>query len=95
MNRLQSLRAEREFCVTLNRTEVIDPEQMICKTPYAHPLYTPPGLRRRRDTMRSTGATGRTTAAPTGDGGSTRMALSSALRVVDELASRRMEPVRL
>ena len=26
MNRLQTLRAEREFCVTLNRTEAIDPE---------------------------------------------------------------------
>ena len=44
MNRLQSLRADREFCVTLNRTEAIDPEQIICKTRYAHPLYTSAGV---------------------------------------------------
>ena len=44
MNALQSLRADREFCVTLNRTEAIDPEQIICKTRYAHPVYTPAGV---------------------------------------------------
>lgn len=44
LNRLQSLRADREFCVTLNRTEAIDPERIIWKTRYAHPLYTPAGV---------------------------------------------------
>ena len=29
MNRLQALRADREFCVTLNRTEAIDPSQIL------------------------------------------------------------------
>ena len=29
MNRLQSLRAEREFCVTLNRSDAIDPAKVI------------------------------------------------------------------
>ena len=43
MNRLQTLRAEREFCVTLNRTEAIDPEQIIRTIPYAHPVYTAAG----------------------------------------------------
>ena len=41
MNRLQSLRAEREFCVTLNRTAEIDPEKVIRAMSYAHPVYTP------------------------------------------------------
>ncbi|MGO8905874.1 MAG: NAD(P)/FAD-dependent oxidoreductase [Solirubrobacteraceae bacterium] len=45
MNRLQSLRAERELCVTLNRTEAIDPACVIRKIQYAHPVYTAAGVR--------------------------------------------------
>ena len=45
MNRLQSLRAEREFCVTLNRTEAIDPAHVIRKISYAHPMYTEAGVK--------------------------------------------------
>ena len=44
MNRLQSLRADREFCVTLNRTAAIDPEQIIRTIQYSHPVYTPAGV---------------------------------------------------
>ncbi|HUA44515.1 MAG TPA: FAD-dependent oxidoreductase [Solirubrobacteraceae bacterium] len=44
MNRLQSLRADREFCVTLNRTAAIDPERIIRTIQYAHPVYTPAGV---------------------------------------------------
>jgi predicted NAD/FAD-binding protein len=44
MNRLQSLRADREFCVTLNRTAAIDPERIIQTFRYAHPAYTPAGV---------------------------------------------------
>ena len=45
MNRLQSLRAEREFCVTLNHTARIDPAKIIKRIEYAHPVYTPEGVR--------------------------------------------------
>jgi predicted NAD/FAD-binding protein len=45
MNRLQSLRAERELCVTLNRTEAIDPGQVLRTIQYAHPVYTNAALR--------------------------------------------------
>jgi len=45
MNRLQSLRAEREFCVTLNHTRAIDPAHVIRTIPYAHPVYTAAGVR--------------------------------------------------
>ncbi|MFZ1927023.1 MAG: FAD-dependent oxidoreductase [Solirubrobacteraceae bacterium] len=45
MNRLQSLQADRELCVTLNRTATIDPQQVIRTIPYAHPVYTPEGVR--------------------------------------------------
>ena len=45
MNRLQSLDADREFLVTLNRTEAIDPDRVIRVINYAHPVYTPEGVR--------------------------------------------------
>ena len=45
MNRLQSLRAEREFCLTLNHTEAIDPAHVIRTIPYAHPVYTAAGVK--------------------------------------------------
>jgi uncharacterized protein len=48
MNRLQSLQAEREFCVTLNRTEAIDPALVIRKITYAHPVYTAGGVEAQR-----------------------------------------------
>jgi uncharacterized protein len=43
MNRLQNLRTDTQFCVTLNRTEAIDPDTMIRTIPYAHPVYTAAG----------------------------------------------------
>jgi predicted NAD/FAD-binding protein len=45
MNRLQSLTAEQEFCVTLNQTKRVDPERVIKRIQYAHPVYTPDGVR--------------------------------------------------
>jgi uncharacterized protein len=45
MNRLQSLQADRELCVTLNRTEAIDPAKVIRVIPYAHPVFTDGGIR--------------------------------------------------
>ena len=43
MNRLQSLAADRQFCVTLNHTEAIDPDKVIRTISYAHPVYTAAG----------------------------------------------------
>ena len=48
MNSLQSLTAEREFCVTLNKSEAIDPEQVIRTIRYDHPVFTPAGLQAQR-----------------------------------------------
>jgi uncharacterized protein len=48
MNRLQALRAEREFCVTLNRTSEIAPEHVIRTIAYAHPVYTREGMAAQR-----------------------------------------------
>jgi predicted NAD/FAD-binding protein len=48
MNRLQSLRADRELCVTLNRTEAVDPARVIRTIDYAHPVYTAAGVAAQR-----------------------------------------------
>ncbi len=48
MNRLQSLRASDEFCVTLNHADAIDPDSVIRRIRYHHPVYTPAGLAAQR-----------------------------------------------
>jgi uncharacterized protein len=40
MNRLQSLDADEDYCVTLNRTEAIDPERVIGSREFSHPVFT-------------------------------------------------------
>jgi predicted NAD/FAD-binding protein len=44
MNHLQRLDAREDFCVTLNRTDAIDPATIIRKISYSHPVYTPAGV---------------------------------------------------
>jgi predicted NAD/FAD-binding protein len=44
MNHLQRLDADRDFCVTLNRTEAIDPAKIIRTISYSHPVFTPAGV---------------------------------------------------
>ena len=41
MNRLQSLTAPCEFCVTLNHTQAIDPATILRRITYHHPVYSP------------------------------------------------------
>jgi predicted NAD/FAD-binding protein len=45
MNRLQALTADREFCVTLNRGDAIDPGKVLRRFSYAHPVFTGDGAR--------------------------------------------------
>jgi uncharacterized protein len=44
MNRLQTLDADREFCVTLNRSGHVDPDTVIRSLSYHHPVYTAAAL---------------------------------------------------
>jgi predicted NAD/FAD-binding protein len=44
MNRLQSLDTDRELLVTLNRSAAIDPDHVLRRMAYAHPVYTPAGV---------------------------------------------------
>jgi predicted NAD/FAD-binding protein len=48
MNRLQSLHADRDFCVTLNRTAAIDPERVIGARELSHPVFTHAALAAQR-----------------------------------------------
>jgi predicted NAD/FAD-binding protein len=59
MNRLQSLSADREFCVTLNRSEAIDPDSVIKTIQYDHPVYTSRGAlaQKRHEEISGTGRT--------------------------------------
>ena len=51
MNILQTLQASREFCVTLNHTEAIDPKEIKARFTYHHPVFSTraPEAQRRRD----------------------------------------------
>jgi predicted NAD/FAD-binding protein len=44
MNRLQSLEADRDFFVSLNMSEAIDPDAVIRTIDYSHPVFTPEGV---------------------------------------------------
>jgi predicted NAD/FAD-binding protein len=60
MNHLQRLTADRDFCVTLNRTEAIDPAKIIRTIPYAHPMYTPSAVAAQSEHSTISGLAGRT-----------------------------------
>jgi predicted NAD/FAD-binding protein len=44
MNNLQQLQADREFLLTLNRSEAIDPGKVLRRFTYDHPVYTAAGV---------------------------------------------------
>jgi len=60
MNHLQRLHADRDFCVTLNRSEAIDPAKIIRTIPYSHPVYTPAGVAAQSEHASISGLAGRT-----------------------------------
>ena len=60
MNRLQSLRSDRQWCVTLNRTEAIDPAKIVRTIQYAHPVFTVAGMRAQERVGEISGGRGRT-----------------------------------
>lgn len=60
LNRLQQLSSRHDFCVTLNLGERIDPERVIKRITYAHPVFTPAGVRAQRRFDEISGLEGRT-----------------------------------
>jgi predicted NAD/FAD-binding protein len=93
MNRLQSLRADREFCVTLNRTSAIDPERIIRTIQYAHPVYTPAGVAAQSRHHEISGGNRTHYCGAYWGWGFHEDGVKSALRVVREIGARRAEPV--
>jgi predicted NAD/FAD-binding protein len=53
MNKLQTLDAKETYCVTLNCTDALDPERIILRQTYHHPVYRPAALaaQRRHDAI--------------------------------------------
>jgi predicted NAD/FAD-binding protein len=93
MNRLQSLRADREFCVTLNRTAVVDPERIIRTIQYAHPVYTSAGVAAQSRYHEISGRNRTHYCGAYWGWGFHEDGVKSALRVVREIGARRMEAV--
>ena len=48
MNRLQGLEVRTPLIVSLNQTEAIDPERILVRRAYRHPVYTPPSRAAQR-----------------------------------------------
>lgn len=55
LNRLQRLDTDDEWCVTLNRTDEIDPSHIVDRTVFEHPLYTVESLRAQDGLRRLSG----------------------------------------
>jgi predicted NAD/FAD-binding protein len=60
MNRLQSLAGEEQWCVTLNRTDAIDPTKIVRTFQYAHPVFTAEGAKAQARVGEISGGRGRT-----------------------------------
>lgn len=60
MNRLQSLASDRQWCVTLNRTEAIDPAKIVRTIQYAHPVFTVASMQAQDRVGEISGGRGRT-----------------------------------
>jgi predicted NAD/FAD-binding protein len=93
MNRLQAIDGAHEFCVTLNRTAEIDPEQVIRTISYAHPVYTPAGLAAQARHQEISGQNRTHYCGAYWGWGFHEDGVRSALRVVQELGARRVDAV--
>lgn len=56
LNRLQRLHSEQQFCVSLNLSESIDPDAVLRRIDWAHPVYTPAGVLAQRRVAEISGA---------------------------------------
>jgi predicted NAD/FAD-binding protein len=93
MNRLQSLHADREFCVTLNRSGAIDPERIIRTIGYSHPVYTPAGVAAQSRHGEISGRNRTHYCGAYWGWGFHEDGVNSGLRVAREIGARRPEPV--
>jgi predicted NAD/FAD-binding protein len=93
MNNLQSLRADRELLVTLNRTGAIDPSTIIRTIRYAHPVYTREGVRAQARVAEISGVNRTHYCGAYWGWGFHEDGVVSALRVADEIGTQRRERI--
>ena len=55
LNALQQLETDEHWCVTLNRSDEIDPARIVARSTFDHPLYTVESLRAQRELPRLSG----------------------------------------
>lgn len=55
LNRLQRLETDDDWCVTLNRTAEVDPERIVDRTVFEHPLFTVESMRTQPGLARLSG----------------------------------------
>lgn len=48
MNRLQSLRSQKQYCVTLNGSDQVNPQSIVRKVAFRHPVYDTSAIRAQR-----------------------------------------------
>ncbi len=60
MNNLQRLRSEHELLLTLNRGDAIDPDKVLHRASYDHPVYTKEGVHAQARHAEISGGPGRT-----------------------------------
>ena len=56
MNILQSIKAPVQFCVTLNHARAIDPDKIIKRVQYSHPVFTPEAVSAQKQHSEVNGA---------------------------------------
>ena len=93
MNRLQSLIADVELCVTLNRTEAIDPEKILRKIDYQHPVFTRGGVAAQARHHEISGVNRTHYCGAYWGWGFHEDGVVSGLRVVDELGAAALMPI--
>jgi predicted NAD/FAD-binding protein len=94
MNRLQSLRSEDQFCVTLNQTERINPDSIIRRIVYEHPVYTAAGVRAQARVSEISGVARTHFCGAYWGWGFHEDGVRSGLRVAAEVAAAAGEPAR-
>jgi predicted NAD/FAD-binding protein len=48
MNRLQGIDSSTDYIVSLNQTDAIDPDRVLVRRRYAHPVFTPEAVKAQK-----------------------------------------------
>lgn len=93
LNNLQGIEGDRQFLVTLNLTDRIDPDKVLATLPVAHPIYTPGGMAAQDRHAEISGADRIHFAGAYWSWGFHEDGVRSAHRVADAIGAAEREPV--